>query len=286
MVSQFHRSQFPSSQLPPAQIPPEQTPRSHASHAEPPGQAPPSRIPLAPPQPVGRGSRHARRRSRAPLVFLLVVLTCSLTTAGLLASNRDPGSLAGETSPGVVPEQVANRGKPLPALVLPNAGFEAGTEGWRPVSAKLTRAVPGRDGEAAARIAPGPTTEDGGEESPGMRAFAVVPASPNGTEVTVTVWSRALKPDTTVLLKVIERQNDRSLGATSATRRLGGTKWQQLTVTHRVRTQGAAIDVLVAAPASTTAFLVDSVTVRLDRATAEPNPRQAPASTAPLIADG
>jgi hypothetical protein len=236
---------------------------------------------------AARGSRHARHRSRAPMVTLLLVMTCCLAVAGLVTKWRDPATTAGARAADVAPEPVVSRERTIPSLVLSNAGFEAGTEGWRPVSARLTRTTPGRDGEAAAKVAPGATT-DSDEEGPGIRAFAVVGSIPIDTQVSVSVWVRSAQPGVTVMLKVIERQNDRSLGATSATRKLGGTGWQQLAVTHRVRTQGAAIDLLVAAPGSTTAFLVDTVAVRLERAPppASPAPDAATDDTAPLFATG
>jgi hypothetical protein len=236
-----------------------------------------------------RGHRHARRRSNAPVVTVLLLMVCCLAIAGVLAKVRDPATAASVRAPEIPSEPVVSSDRLAAALVLPNAGFEAGMEGWRPVSAKLTRATPGKDGDGAARVAPGATT-DSDEEGPGIRAFAVVASCPSDTLASVTVWVRAVQPGIAVVLKVVERENERTVDATTATRRLGGTGWQQLAVTHRVRTNGAAIDLLVAAPTATTAFLVDSVTVRLDNAPPEAPgtraPDEATGDDAPLIADG
>jgi hypothetical protein len=221
------------------------------------------------------------------ILTVLLLLTCALAIAGLVVKLRDPAAVGVATAPDLASEPVSNRERIPSGLVLPNAGFEAGTEGWRPVSAKLTRATPGRDGEGAARVAVGSTT-DSDEEGPGIRAFGVIASSPGDTLVTVSVWVKATEPGPPVLLKVIERENDRALGATSATRRLGGAAWQQLTVTHRVRTRGAAIDVLVASPGSSVPFLVDTVTLRMERAPAPESSGtdDVTGSTTPLIANG
>ena len=254
-------------------------------------QRSPEHLPEPFPQHLGhrsaRGTRRARRRSNAVVLTVLLLLTCALALAGLVAKLRDPAAAGAVAAPDLASEPVVSRERVLPGLVLPNAGFEAGTEGWRPVSAKVTRATPGRDGEGAARVAPGPTT-DTDEEGPGIRAFAVIASSPSDMLVTVSVWVKGTEPGPPVLLKVVERENDRALGSTSATRRLGGSDWQQLTVTHRVRTRGAAIDVLVASPASTASFLVDAVTVRMERAPApDPSaPDEATGDSTPLIANG
>jgi hypothetical protein len=245
----------------------------------------PERLPIH----AARGDRHARRRASAPVVTVLLLTVCFLAIAGVLAKARDPGTAASARTREIPSEPVVSKDRLTATLVLPNAGFEAGMEGWRPVSAKLTRATPGKDSDGAAKVAAGPTT-DSDEEGPGIRAFAVVPSAPSETLASVTVWVRAVEPGIAVVLKVIERDNERAVGATTATRRLGGTGWQQLTVAHRVRVNGAAIDVLVAAPSASSPFLVDAVTVRLDRAPPEPSGTpgsdEATGDDAPLIADG
>jgi hypothetical protein len=128
------------------------------------------------------------------------------------------------------------------AGLLPDAGFEAGTRGWRPVAgAQLGRVSPGRTGHWAATLA------GGSSASPGM-SMPYVATSHASTTYTAELWVRAARPGQRVEVRLFEEVARSRYSVDTIGVVLTDTHWRRLEVTHPAEQPGARLRFELVAP--------------------------------------
>jgi hypothetical protein len=215
--------------------------------------------------PTGRPRHEARRRGRGPgrgaadtasrvgLALLAIGLVCVvLLVANTVGGGRArPEGAQGGPLPTAVPVLPAtpssSSSSAAPVNRLANPGFTRDLNGWLPTPAAFTSWLPdGRSGPGAMALRRNPRVSAEPEGTVGVDATGVrtraVDATVAGERVTASVWLGGTRPGTTVVARLVERDQIQELGAEVARTTVPGRGWRRLQVAYEARSDRAAID--------------------------------------------
>lgn len=146
--------------------------------------------------------------------------------------------------------------------LIPNSGFESGTNGWVVTSAwgaRLSQVTGGHSGNYAAavsaRVKSSPILSDG--------STSFVPSTVRKATYSASVWVRSDHPRTVVALRLLERSKGKVVTAHQAKRTLHTTGWTRFRISLTARASGDVLDyqVIGVKMRGGTSFLVDDATL-------------------------
>jgi len=228
---------------------------------------------LAPPQ-------RTRPRAREHLVAeaILALVAIGITTVILIGSLLDHPESSAARLPNLLPPAPtttrAAATTPTPAStrpatapedgnLLPDAGFEAGLAGWRPVGrAGLERVGDGHEGSWGLRLT------RGSSRSPGI-LHPEVTRLKAGKRYEAAVWFQAGRPGVEVEVNLFELRGGRRYAVDTVGAVAQSGSWQRLDVSHDAHRPGASLAVEILAPTlpGGTSLLVDDLAVRATAST-------------------
>jgi hypothetical protein len=232
---------------------------------------------LAPPQ---RTRPRAREHLLAEAILALVAI--GITTVLLIGSLLDRPESSAARLPNLLPPAPtttrAAAATPSPAStrpaaapddgnLLPDAGFEAGLAGWRPVGrAGLELVGEGHEGSRGLRLT------RGSSRSPGV-LHPEVTRLKAGKRYEATVWLLASRPGVEVEVNLFELRGGRRFAVDTVGAVAPSGRWQRLEVSHDAHRPGASLAVELLAPSlpSGTSLLIDDLAVRAAPSTMSTN---------------